>query len=297
MIVVFGSINVDLVFRLPSLPSAGETVLGEEYFTAAGGKGANQAVAAARDGATVRMVGAVGDDGFAAIGLAELARAGVELSRVARLAAPTGCAGIFVDAEGDNQIAVASGANGQVRAASLPDDWLDRNTTLICQMELRAAETEAVIRRAKARGARVILNLAPAAALGIETLECVDILVVNESEAALLGKHLGVAGNAAALAEELPGVTVIETLGEAGAVAVKDGRHSTAKALPVKAVDTVGAGDTFVGVLAAALDRGVALEAALRRACVAGSLACTRPGAQPSLPSAAEIDAALRSGN
>jgi ribokinase len=294
MIIVFGSINVDLVFRMPKLPRAGETVLGEEYFTAPGGKGANQAVAAARDGASVRMVGAVGDDGFAAVGLAELARAGVDLGGVAKVAAPTGCAGIFVDANGDNQIAVASGANGLVRAAMLPDELLDRRATLICQMELRAAETEAAIRRAKARGARVILNLAPAAGLGIETLECVDILVVNENEAAALGKHLGVAGNAPALAEELPGVTVIETRGADGAVAVKDGRHWTGSALKVAAVDTVGAGDCFVGVLAAALDRGATLDAALRRACVAGSLACTKPGAQPSLPNAAEIDAALR---
>jgi ribokinase len=294
MIVVFGSINVDLVFPLERLPRAGETILGERYFISAGGKGANQAVAAARDGAHVRMVGAVGDDGFAAIGLAELTQAGVDLGRVAKVAAPTGCAGIFVDRNGRNQIAVAAGANAQVAAAQLPDDWLQSGATLLCQMELRETETAAAIHRAKTRGARVILNLAPAADLGPESLEQVDILVVNETEAEQLGKHLGVAGSAPALAEELSGVTVIETRGANGAVAVRDGRHWTAKALPVTAVDTVGAGDCFVGVLAAALDAGAALDAALRRACVAGSLACTKPGAQPSLPTAAEIDAALR---
>lgn len=292
MIVVFGSLNVDLVFPVPVLPASGETVLGESYTVVPGGKGANQALAAARDGARVVMVGAVGRDGFASVALSALDEAGVDLAHVAGVAAPTGCAAIAVDAAGANQIVVAGGANLAVEVATLPDRLLTSSTTLVLQMELRAATVAAAIARAKARGARVILNLAPALALPREALAAVDLLIVNEHEAATLGRAEGVDEAPAALARAL-GIDVVATLGAAGAIAIHRGDEIRVPALKIDPVDTTAAGDAFVGVLAAALDRGAEMRLALRRASIAGALACLKPGAQPSLPTQAEIDARL----
>src|SRR5258706_7016862 len=162
MIVVFGSINIDLVFVLAALPRSGETVLGPSYSVVAGGKGANQALAAARDGAHVALVGAVGDDVFAGPALAELTQAGIDLTRLARVSAPTGCAAIAVDPAGANQIIVASGANLHARADQVPDEWLGRGTTVVVQREVPMAELARLLPRARARGARVVLNVAPA---------------------------------------------------------------------------------------------------------------------------------------
>ena len=293
MIVVFGSINIDLVFRLPSLPAAGETVLGDSYAVVPGGKGANQAVAAARDGARVAMVGAVGDDGFTRPALAELAAAGVDLSRVARVAAPTGCAAIAVDDAGANLIFVASGANLLARAAMVPDEWLDRGTTLVVQREVPMAELAALLPKARARGCRVVLNTAPAGEVPAEALAAVDVLVANQGEAAMLAAERGIAaGDTAALANSL-GCAVVVTLGGEGLVAATGVETLRGGALAITPVDTTAAGDCFVGVLAAALDRGATLPTALHRASVAAGLACTKPGAQPSLPMRTETDARL----
>ncbi len=293
MIVVFGSINIDLVFRLPTLPAAGETVLGDSYAVVAGGKGANQALAAARDGARVALVGAVGDDGFTAPALAELTAAGVDLTRVARAAAPTGCAAIAVDARGANLILVASGANLQARAAMVPDEWLDRGTTLVVQREVPMAELAALLPRARARGCRVVLNTAPAGPIPAAALEAVDVLVANEGEAAALAAERGIGGaDAAALAQAL-GCAVVITRGGDGVEAAAGGTVLCGGALAITPVDTTGAGDCFVGVLAAALDRGATLGPALHRASVAAGLACTRLGAQPAMPTRAETDARL----
>ena len=295
MIVVFGSINVDLVVRVAALPRPGETVLAPCYDAVAGGKGANQAVAAARAGAAVRMVGCVGRDGFADLALATLRDAGVGLSAVAAVDAPTGCAMICVDAQGRNQIAVASGANRRVRAARLDDAALGPETTLVLQLEIDHGETRAVIERARSRGARIVLNAAPAAKVPSAALRALDVLIMNEIEAGMLaggasaGDPLAVARNVAAAM----GVVTIVTLGENGACAFEPGAAWRIGALPVTALDTTAAGDAFVGVLAAALDAGTDLAGALHRASVAGGLACTKPGAQPSLPDAAAIDAAL----
>src|ERR1700730_4405059 len=187
MILVFGSINIDLLVPLPDLPRPGETVLGGDYRLLPGGKGANQALAARRAGAAVTMAGAVGNDGFAGAALELLKRDGVDLGLVRRVMRPTGCAAIMVGAAGENLIAVASGANAEVVAQAVPDDLLGPGTVVLCQMEVPVAETATLIRRATARGALSILNLAPAMPIDPNLLGDLDFLVANEAEAATLG--------------------------------------------------------------------------------------------------------------
>lgn len=291
MIAVFGSINIDLVFTLPSLPRPGETVVGTSYRTVPGGKGANQAVAAVRDGAKVAMIGRVGRDSFGTMMRDSLREAGVEVSGVLDSEAPTGCAAVCVDGEGRNLIAVAGGANLTARAANIPEELLGPGTTLLLQMEVPVAEIQAAARRARAKGARVILGLGPALKLPLETFRDVDVLVANEIEAAAL-----IAAAPSALAQRLAEalkITVIVTLGEKGAVAAGPQGGWQIGTLPIKPVDTTAAGDQFTGVLAASIDRGLPLRDALRRASVAAGLACLVPGAQPSLQHAAAIEARL----
>ena len=292
MIVAFGSINLDLIFPLPHLPVAGETVLGPTMRIEPGGKGANQAVAAARDGAQVAFAGAVGRDALAEDALRLLREGGVDMTRIARAEAATGCAAICVDAQGRNLIAVASGANLAARAEQVEDGLLGPDTTLLLQMEVGADETAALIRRARARGARIVLNLAPAGVLADDALRSVDVLVANEEEAAWLAARIGVPADAVALHAAL-GVTVVITLGERGVAAVGAVGSWSVPARTITVIDTTAAGDCFTGVLAAALDRGLPLEEALRRANAAAGLCCTRRGTQGSLPLAADTDAAL----
>jgi len=297
MLTVFGSINVDLTFRVPHLPRVGETVLTRSLSRAVGGKGANQAAAAARDGAETRFIGCVGEDGFGAMARAALADIGVDASLVQTTAEATGLAAVWVDAEGHNQIAVASGANGTLRATAFAAAPTVPNEHVVLQMETPADQVAAVIDTAKRRGAIVILNLAPALPLPAAALRAVDVLVLNEQEAAVvcgvLGcRREGAQEQLAALAAELA-TTIIITLGAAGAIGAAGAARWRAPALPVAAVDTTGAGDCFVGVLAAAMLRGLTLPAATRRAAVAGSLACTIVGAMPSFPGRASIEAAL----
>jgi ribokinase len=291
MIVVFGSINLDLIFPLPHIPAAGETVLGPTLRQEPGGKGANQALAAARDGAQVVMAGAVGRDALADAALVLLRAADIDLTRVAATEAVTGCAAIAVDSAGNNAIAVGSGANLLARAAQVEDALLTPATTLILQMEVPAPETANLIARARAGGARIILNLAPAAVLPEASLRAVDVLVVNETEAIWLGNHLGIGCDASALHRAL-GVEVIRTLGAAGLEAAGMAGTRRLPAHKIVAVDTTAAGDCFVGVLAATLDRGAALDGALQRASIAAALCCMRPGSQGSIPLATETDAA-----
>jgi ribokinase len=297
MIVVFGSLNVDLVLPVKSLPRPGETVLGRSYSIVGGGKGANQALAARRAGGNVRMIGAVGRDGFAGIALAELAGAGVDLSGVARQPAPTGCAFICVDRVGENHIAVASGANLKPRERQVGDDLLGPESLVVMQMEVPPAQNWALIARARKRGARLLLNVAPAGALPAAALRALDWLVVNEIEVLALAQGLGrgsadprAAGAAVAAAA---GVAVVVTLGAQGAVAFTGSEAWQIGALPIKPVDSTAAGDAFVGAFAAAIDRGTALPGALRFGSVAAGLACLVAGAQPSLPSLKAIEQRL----
>ncbi len=286
MIVVFGSINVDLVFPVPQLPGPGETVLGGDYALLAGGKGANQALAARRAGAEVKLIGAVGADAFAAAALDPLRRTGVDTCLVRTVAQPTGCAAIMVSASGENMIAVASGANAEVRRDQVPDQLLGPGTILVAQLEVPPGETATVIRRVRASGGRSLLNLAPALPIEPELLREVDLVVANEGEAASLGPD---PARVAGLLRQ----GLVVTRGAAGVVAyLADGRTLSVPALPIVPVDTTGAGDTFVGVLAAAVDLGAPLEAALRRASAAAGLACLARGAQTAMPDAAAIDQA-----
>ena len=293
MITVFGSINLDLIFALDRLPGPGETLLGPATRIEPGGKGANQAVAAALDGAEVAMVGAVGADVLAEGALAGLVRAGVDISRIARVADSTGCASICTDAAGRNQIAVGSGANRAATADQVEDALLAAGHVVLVQMEVDPAETAALIRRG--RGARFILNLAPALPLPEDALRAVDVLVVNEHEAAWLAQRLGAQSSAAGLHAAL-GVTVVHTLGAAGAEFAGGSGAGHVAAHRVAALDSTAAGDCFTGVMAAGLHRGLALPEALARASAAAAVCCTRRGSQGSLPRAAETNSMLEIG-
>jgi ribokinase len=295
MILVFGSLNADLVFQVNALPRPGETVLCPGYTLAPGGKGAKQAAAAAKAGATVRMVGHLGDDSFGSFLRGILVEAGVDCAGVAVSDRASGIAVIGVEPGGENQIMVGSGANRATNALQVDDAALAPGLTVLCQNEVDPEATFALLERARRRGARTILNLAPAAPLPAAALDALDVLVVNQIEAAMAAGDHG-AGDAEALARALAtrhDLTCVVTLGAEGAIALSPGGGFRIGPLPIEPVDTTGAGDAFVGVLAAALDQGRSLPDALRRASVAAGLACTRLGAQTSQPRIAEIEARL----
>ncbi|MFA5591814.1 MAG: ribokinase [Micavibrio sp.] len=302
MIVVFGSINMDVNMRLHTFPQPGETVVAPSYEMSPGGKGANQSLAAARGGVKTALIGKVGDDAMAhrlLIGLRrnEVVTSGVAVSEVL----PTGMAFITCDRTGENQIVVASGANADIQASQVPNEILKAGNIVMFQMETPLAENIALMERAKANGASVMLNLAPAIEIPQKALELVDYLVVNEHEARYLGEIFGIARTQqlpqiAKFLSEKGKLDCIVTLGEKGAFALtKTGQHWRVPALPVKEMgDTIGAGDCFCGTLAAALHEKQTLGAAMRRASVAASLSCTRKGAQESYPYIAEVDEALK---
>jgi ribokinase len=290
VILVFGSLNMDLALTVERLPKPGETVLGPSYVLTPGGKGANQAVAAARSGgADTRMVGTIGDDEFGRMALTALQRHGVDVSGIRNGTKPTGCAAILVATDAENLIGVASGANLETKAADVPIDRLGTGTTLLLQMEVPADEIWALAKQAKARGTRVVLNLAPARPVPPSSLKDLDVLICNEHEAQILAESLGIpAGRDAtqligALAKGL-GLTFVVTLGAKGAMTASPTERWFVDALPITPVDTTGAGDAFCGVFAAALDRRLPIQAALERANVAGALACMAVGAQEALP-------------
>lgn len=295
MIVVFGSINIDLVTPVERLPGPGETVLGPGYALHPGGKGANQALAARRAGADVVLVGATGRDRFSDAALALLAADGVDLDHVAQVDAPTGAAFIATDREGANQIIVAAGANAAVRPDALRQIELAAEDILLLQREIPEEACLEAARAMKRAGGRVILNLAPAEAPSAALLDELDMLIVNEHEAVVLAQALGwPEQDPDAIARRLDGergIATVATLGAAGLVAWIGGARHRLAAPQVAVVDTVAAGDSFTGAFAAALAADRDMTAALRAGLAAGSLACTRRGAQPSIPSAAEIAA------
>lgn len=295
MIVVFGSLNVDLVTAVDRLPGAGETVIGPAYALHPGGKGANQALAARRAGAEVVLVGAVGRDAFAEIALSLLAADGVDLAHVATVQAPTGAAFIAVDAAGSNQIVVAAGANAFAAADALAGLALGEGDILLLQREVPESECLAAARLMKRAGGRVVLNLAPAGIPAQELLACLDVLVVNEHEALVLAQSLGWREREpdaiARLCDAERGLACIVTLGGAGAVGWHGGVRRALDAPAVSVIDTVAAGDSFTGAFAAALSAGYGFSGALQRGLAAGSLACTVAGAQPSVPRREAIEA------
>lgn len=290
-VLVVGSINADLTVRTARIPGPGETVLGGDTRTSPGGKGANGAVAAALAGASVALVGAVGNDSFRDVALSGLTRAGVDLGGLLTLDAPTGLALITVSDAGENAITVASGANARLRPEHLPADF-SGVTHLLMQQELPPEITLEAARRASAAGLSVLLNAAPTRATAPELLRLTAHLLVNEHELAALAGEGEPEASARALLSRGPGAVTV-TLGAAGSLTVTARETHRLPAHPVEAVDTTGAGDTFCGVLTARLAHGDALADALRWAGIAAALACTRPGAQDAMPSWAEV---LRAG-
>jgi len=298
VVLVFGSINIDLVTRVDQFPSPGETVAGMSFSIYPGGKGANQALACALAGAPTRLVGTVGRDVFADPALSLLRKAGVDLTSVARVEQATGCATILVAGSGENMIVSVPGANAAADPASIPDALLSGSSTVSLQHELPGGANQAFVERARRNGSRIVLNASPWRPLSLETLCTVDYLVVNEREAAALAaafdwprsaRDLALA--AAAVVHDL---TIVVTLGKQGALAARGSEVLRVQAPDVRVIDTTGAGDAFAGTLIAALEGHARLDEALRRAVAAGSLACSAAGAQPSFPERAAVDRVLK---
>jgi ribokinase len=300
MIVIFGSLNIDLVARVPVIPGPGRTVLAPSYETHFGGKGANQAVAAARLAGLgkvpgkVRMAGRVGQDAFGEDAIGNLAANGVDTSLIVRSVEPTGCAFITVDASGENAITVASGANLATSASDLPPAIFRADTVLVLQMEVPFEQSLRAARLAKSAGARVVWNLAPVpAAMSVamlgEVLEATSFLIVNEHEAVDAASRFGTPETsyeaAAALLAKAGRLTCVVTAGAEGArAATADGRLIQASSPTITPVDTTGAGDTFVGAFACMLGEQAPLQLALEVGCEAAALACLKVGAQAAMP-------------
>ncbi len=297
MITVVGSINLDLIARVGRLPGPGETVTGSAFDTAPGGKGANQALAARRAGSAVRMVGAVGRDAFAREATALLDEAGVDLSDVRQVEAPTGTALILVGGGGENMIAVIPGANAAVEAGTAAVDGR-RGGMLLLQLEIALPAVEAALSDANRAGITSVLNIAPYNDEALGFAGKADYVVANETEFDLLANGAGIEhGDRAARMQawvDRTGRIIVVTLGGDGVAVASPHGSFKIPAMRISPVDTVGAGDTFCGYLADGLSRDLGLEEAVRRASVAGSLACLKRGAQPSIPTSDEVDAAIR---
>jgi ribokinase len=298
MITVFGSLNVDYVFQVPRLPRPGQTLLASDLIVLPGGKGGNQALAAAKAGARVAMVGAVGKDGLGDVALAGLETNGVEISHVTQLEQPTGTASISVDAAGENSIVVFAGANHGISHTQLESCGFDDTAILLLQFEIPLAEIERAIGLAKQSATQIVWNMAPMQPVPMNLLKKVDYLLVNEGELDELCSLLDLkacdeqAPDRQALMRTVAahtGQSIVVTLGAAGCLAIDDNRLIEVPALPITPIDTVGAGDAFAGAFAAALDQGLVIEDALRWGNVAGALACLLPGAQAALPTLTQI--------
>jgi ribokinase len=295
-VVVVGSANVDLVVDVPRPPRAGETILGGDLRRNPGGKGANQAVAAAlAGGADTTFVGALGTDESADLLLASLDRAGVRTDLIDRADTATGTALITVSPDGENTIVVAPGANARLTLSAAQTERIAAADVVLAQLEIPLDVVRAAA-AARRPDAIMALNAAPARELPDDVWDALDLLIVNEHEAAELAHTPGpVTALAAKLIEHVPAVVV--TLGGAGCVVAKQGHDPLhIPGIQADVVDTTGAGDTFCGVLAAGLARGLDLSDAANLACVAGALAVTRPGAQDAVPTAEEVAALVAEG-
>lgn len=302
-VTVVGSLNMDLVARVPRIPQPGETIIGSDFRTLPGGKGANQAVAAARLGARVSLIGRVGRDAFADSLLDNLAAAGVDYTFVAQdVEAATGMALIVVDDAGQNSIVVIPGANMCLSPADVDaaEAIIAAADVLLLQLEIPLDTVTRAAELAHGHGLTVVLNPAPARPLPIALLSLVDVFVPNESETALLtGIPVSdqAEAEAAATALRVSGVdTVILTLGDQGALLAREGEMRLFPAFDVTPVDTTAAGDAFVGSLAVALAEGKSLTEAVRWGNAAGALATTKLGAQPSLPNRQVLETLLAGG-
>lgn len=304
-ILIVGSLNTDLVVRAPHFPQPGETISGEDLQVIPGGKGANQAVAAARHGARVSMLGRVGKDDFGAFLLENLKSNRVDAGHVLRDEASTGTATIIVDASGQNSIVLSAGANGKVSPADLETASFADFKLLLLQLEIPIPTVLAAARRARENGLRVILNPAPARELPEELIALSDYLIPNETELSLLsGMEVQDIASAEQAARSLLGRgvrNVIVTLGSKGALIVSGHQAEHVEAFPVDVVDTTAAGDAFIGGFAYQLlklgefppetkGQVLGLRQAVRYGCACGALAAAKFGAQPSLPTREEVE-------
>ncbi len=303
MLIVFGSINMDLNLKVKKFPEAGETVLSPSYNMTPGGKGANQAMAAARAGAKkTALIGKVGDDGPGMRILKHLKRNEVMTSGVAKsVEFPTGMAMVTKERNGENRIIVASGANIEVSAEQAPTDIFRKENLLLVQMEVPLEQNALVMKNAKDMGSKVIMNLAPALAVPKELLSLVDYLIVNQIEARQLAEKLkiNIENDSTKLAQALAkqgDLTCIVTLGPEGVVAVEpDGTGIKAPSMKIEDVkDTTGAGDCFCGTFAACIHEGKDLKTAITMATVASGLSCKGEGAQDSYPYLSDIEEAMK---
>jgi ribokinase len=314
-VIVVGSVNLDLVARVDHLPAAGETVGDATFERHPGGKGANQATAAVRLGASVAFVGAVGDEPLAEEARSALADEHIDLAELSVVDGPTGVALILVDRHGENVIAVAPGANAKLApdrvTAAIERLAVQPGEVVLVGHEIPTGTARAALAAARSAGARTMLNPAPAGGIDRSVLGLVDILVPNRLELAQIvaaeGRRAGRAPEPGAPPERLASAllapsgdgppvreAVVVTLGEAGAIVVRPNHPPIVVAAPrVDVIDTVGAGDTFVGALAADLAAGKPLDEAVRRAVVAAAVSTTRRGARGGMPTADELEAAL----
>ncbi len=303
MIIVFGSLNMDVNMSLPVFPVTGDMMLASDYNLTPGGKGANQALAAARAGGDVAMVGMVGDDSFGTRLKKALKKESVRVSGVGvSSAAPTGCAVVSSVPDGENQVVIALGANMETSNEQVPDEVLTESGVLLMQMEVKPEENIKLMKRAKKRGVCNILNLAPSIIIPQKAISLLDYLIVNKNEAKQIAQVTGVKGadNACSLARAIAQkceLTCIITLGPKGAVVVtQEGEGWGIPPLPVEdmdnmeVVDIAGASDAFCGTFAAGIHQKLNYIDALKRASVASALACTRKGTQPSFPYIGEIE-------
>jgi ribokinase len=303
-VVVVGSVNSDVTARVGTLPRPGETVAGSDLRLLPGGKGANQAVAAARAGARVRLVGALGNDELARTPREFLAAEGLDLTGLVTVDGPAGTALILVDADGENVIVIIPGANATVDSQRVGALDLGPRDVVLLQNEIPEPANLAAARRARECGARSVLNLAPYRDTGAELLETVDVLVLNETEYAALSRRWGPGVSGPAVPVDTVGSSgadlnrpgngdVVVTVGAAGVRARVNGNPIAVPAYNVPVLDTTGAGDCFCGAFGAALAAGHASDAALRFATAAAAVAVQRYGAAPAMPTRAEIEAVL----
>ena len=300
MIVVFGSLNIDMMMPVERFPEPGETVLCvTDYLSRPGGKGSNQAVAAVRAGAKVAVVGKVGSDSFGRRCVNNLKHQSILTTGIGISDRPTGCATIAVDEHGTNFVIVASGANLETTSDQVPDEILTAGNIVLAQMEVMPEETFSVLSRAHAKGAITILNAAPVGNLPVEVLKNIDYLIVNEIEAVQLAQNFGIQGSdlrllAGAIAQK-GDLSCIITLEDKGSVIAGGGDFYTLAALPVEAVDTTGAGDAFCGIFAACLQMDMDWLRALHYSSVGAGLSCQGLGAQDGIPFTEDIEAKLDS--
>ncbi|WP_083821864.1 ribokinase [Saccharopolyspora spinosa] len=288
-VAVFGSCNMDLVAYVGTAPKRGETVLGREFHTVPGGKGANQAIAAAKAGAAVRMIGAVGGDDFGTQIRETLQKSTVDVRGLRTVPGRSGTAHIVVDDEGGNSIIVVPGANGTVDGLVDGDEELIAGSrSLLLQLEIPLPGVAAAAAAGRRNGVRVVLTPAPAVPLPADILPNVDLLVPNEHEAAILAGDDDPHRALAALLQLVPEVVI--TLGARGSLyGNRDGARVEVPSFPVDAVDTTAAGDTFLGVLSTAMGEGAGVPEALRLASAGAAVSVQRNGASSSMPTRQEI--------